>query len=300
MDSIYNSATFDYKAVEREYLRWKSIVGEHDPYVTNELPGLEDVLRAHFLIVDYFYGKQSGLGGIGPKSVDLLHSALYRPFTSLGGIEKWKTTFEKAATLVYGIITDHAFHDANKRTGLLTLLLFFHKTSRRPIINQKNLEDFAVEISDHKLDKYPRYRKLKKEGCKDPEVIFIADHIERISRKIDRTHYSITYRELDTRLRKLGFKLDNPSGNYIDLIRTEQRKKLFGWGKTEQIDVKIAQVGFPGWKKQVNAGAIKTIRKNAKLTAEDGFDSQSFYQGADPVQSLIDEYAGPLERLAYR
>ncbi|QEE24750.1 type II toxin-antitoxin system death-on-curing family toxin [Rhodanobacter glycinis] len=291
---------FDHEPVRREFVRWADEIGSDDPYVSNDLPGLQDVLRAHFLVVDYFYGKQSGLGGIGPKSMDLLHSALYRPYVSLGGVNKWRTSFERAATLIYGIVCDHPFHDANKRTGLLTLLLFFNKTSRIPIIGQRELEDFAVDIADHKLDKYPRYRSIKKSGRKDSEVLFIADHIERKSRKIDRTNYSITYRELDRILHKFGYKLDNPSGNYIDLIRAEQRRKIFSWGKKEQVDVKLAQIGFPGWKSQVNAGAVKTIRKAARLSAEDGFDSKTFYQGADPTQSIIAEYAAPLERLAFR
>jgi len=291
---------FDHPAVEQEYQRWMGEVGDQDPYASGDIPGLHDVLRAHFLIVDYFYGKDSGLGGIGPKNLDLLHSALYRPFVSLGGVEKWKTPFEKAATQIFGIITDHAFHDANKRTGLLTLLLFLNKCSRVPTIGQRELEDFAVEIADHKLAKYPRYRALKKNKCPDPEVAFIADHLERRSRKVDRTNRSITYRELDQILRGFGYKLDNPSGNYIELIRIKERRKIFGWGAKEKVDVKVSQIGFPGWKKQVSAGDVRIVRKAARLTPDDGFDSQSFYQGADPVQSLIAEYAGPLERLAFR
>ena len=283
-----------------EYERWVDEIAREDPYKSDTIPGLSEVLRAHFLIVDYFYGKGTGLGGIGPKNVDLLHSALYRPFVSLGGVEKWKTHFEKAATLIYGIICDHPFHDANKRTGLLTLLLYLNKNSRVPIIGQKELEDFAVDIADHKLDKYPRYRELKKKKHPDPEVAFLADHLERKSRRIDRTSYSITFRELDRVLRGFGYKLDNPCGNYIDLIRVKHRRKVFGWGEREPIDVKVLQVGFPGWKNQVNAGAVKSIRAAAKLTPEYGIDSQAFYQGTDPVQALISEYAGPLERLAFR
>jgi len=295
-DSIH----FDHDEVRSEYERWMSGIAKDDPYTSDAIPGLKDVLRAHFLIVDYFYGKGTGLGGIGPKSVDLLHSALYRPFVSLGGVEKWKTHYEKAATLVYGIICDHPFHDANKRTGLLTLLLYLNKNSRIPIIGQKELEDFAVDVADHKLDKYPRYRDLKKRKHPDPEVAFLADHLERKSRKIDRTSYTITFKELDRVLRGFGYKLDNPYGNYIDLIRVQHRRRIFGWGEREPVDVKILQVGFPGWKNQVHVGAVKSIRTAAKLTPEYGIDSQTFYQGTDPVQALISEYAGPLERLAFR
>jgi len=290
---------FDNARIENEFVRWVDHFGTEDPYHSDDTIGMMDVLRAHFLIVDYFYSKDTGLGGIGPRDPELLHSAVYRQFVAYGGVDKWTNSFERAATLLYGVITDHPFHDANKRTGLLILLLFLNKMNRVPTVSQTELEDFAVEISDHQLEKYPRYRELKKKHS-DPEVAYIADFLKRRSRQLDRTFYSITYRELDRRLHEFGYRLRNPHNNFIDVVRVKERRKLFGFGGKEQVDVKVAQVGFPGWKCQVKQGAISTIRKETKLTAEYGFDSKTFYQGADPVQSLIAEYSGPLERLAYR
>ena len=290
---------FDNARIEEEFLRWIDYFGTEDPYHSSDTVGMMDVLRAHFLVADYFYTKDMGLGGIGPRDPNLLHSAVYRQFVSFSGQDKWSNAFERAATLLYGIITDHPFHDANKRTGLLVLLLFLNKMNRVPTIGQKELEDFAVDISNHQLKKHARYKELKKKKI-DSEVYFIADFLRRKSRKLDRRFYSITYRELDRRLQDFGYRLKNPHKNFIDVVRVEQRRKLFGFGGKEQVDVKVAQVGFPGWKCQVNKGAISTIRKETKLTPEHGFDSQSFYQGADPVQSLIAQYSKPLERLAYR
>lgn len=299
MEDLKYSTVFDHQAVEKEFHRWVSQLGGEDPYEAPDTMGLFDVLRAHFLIVDYFYGKDSGLGGIGPRDKNLLHSALYRPHVSLGGVPKWTTEYEKAATLIFGIITDHPFHDANKRTGLLLLLLFLRTNGRVPTVGQHDLEDFAVEIADHKLDRYPRCRDLRKSEA-EPEVMFIADYLRRNSRKLDKGYYTITFRELDQRLRAFGYKLGNPSGNYIDVVRVQERRTLFGFGPKEQVDVKVAQIGFPGWKSQVTQSAISTARKAARLTPEHGFDSLTFYRGVDPVQSLIAEYAGPLERLAHR
>lgn len=290
---------FDNHRVRDEFLRWVEYFGESDPYQSDETVGLFDVLRAHFLIADYFYTKDTGLGGLGPRDPVLLHSAIYRQFVSFGGVDKWSTSFERAATLLYGIITDHPFHDANKRTGLLVLLLFLRKINRTPAVGQNELENFAVEIADKKLDKYPRYRDLRK-SHQEPEVMFIADYLKRRSRKFDSQYYTITYRELDKRLEDFGYRLMHPSGNYIDVVRVQQRRRLFGFGEKEQVNVKICQVGFPGWKAQVGQGAIATIRREAKLTAEYGFDSKTFYLGVDPVHSLIAEYSGPLERLAHR
>jgi len=290
---------FDNDRIRNEFNRWVTHFGNNDPYQSETTVGLFDVLRAHFLIADYFYSKDTGLGGVGPRDASLLHSAIYRQFVSFGGKDKWSTSFEKAATLLYGIISDHPFHDANKRTGLLILLLFLRKMNRTPVIGQNDLEDFAVDIANKKLDKYPRYRDLRKTDP-DPEVMFIADFLKRKSRKLDNQYHSITYQELDYRLANFGYRLANPSGNYIDIVRVEQRRKLFGFGPKEQMNVKIAQIGFPGWKKQVGQGAISTVRREARLTTEYGFDSKTFYAGVDPVQSLIAEYSGPLERLAHR
>ena len=62
--------------VEEEHRRWMGIVGPEDPYQADTSVGMHDVLTAHFLIVDYFWEKQYGIGGVGPRSLDLLHSAL--------------------------------------------------------------------------------------------------------------------------------------------------------------------------------------------------------------------------------
>jgi hypothetical protein len=57
------------------------------------------------------------------------------------------------------------------------------------------------------------------------------------------------------------------------------------------------QVGFPGWKRQINARAVKEILKATGLTAENGVDSRVFFKGAEPLVALIDQYKGPLIRL---
>jgi len=63
---------------------------------------------------------------------------------------------------------------------------------------------------------------------------------------------------------------------------------------------KLCQIGFPGWKKQVPRGMLKEVREKTELIQASGIDSAVFYQGADPLHSLIDIYAEPLRRLADR
>lgn len=292
---------FQDPAIENEYNRWIAQAPE-DPYATKATVGLHDVLRAHFLILDFFSAERTGegVGGVGPKSLDLLQSAVYRQFVSFDGKDKWNTPFEKAATLMYGIIKNHPFHDANKRTGFLSALLFMQQIGRTPKVKQREFEDFVVDIADDKLEKYSRYKDLSKKH-EDPEVQFIADFLKRSTRDVDNQTYTVTFHELNQILKSYGFELVNPSGNYIDVAKVDQRSDgQVGPYHSTRIETKLAQIGFPGWKKQVTRSAIKTVREATKLTAQEGIDSKSFFHGADPVNSLIDTYAAPLKRLAFR
>ncbi|MDT8383630.1 MAG: hypothetical protein RRB22_04375 [Gammaproteobacteria bacterium] len=103
-------------------------------------------------------------------------------------------------------------------------------------------------------------------------------------------------------LRKFGYGLENPHGNRIDVVKYEETfvlSRVFGRAKTKTR--RVAQIGFPGWKKQVGKGAISTVRNAASLTQKNGnIDSKTFFHGADPMESLIDRYHEPLLRLAYR
>lgn len=286
--------------VEKEYLRWRELIGSGDPYTSKATIGLHQVLKAHFLIVDFFAQEGGGVGGVGPKSVNLLHSAIYRQFVSFGGKDKWATPFEKCATLLFGLVKDHPFHDANKRTAFLITLFQLERLGRVPRIKQRDFEDFVVEVADNQLQKYARYREAHDEED-DPEIRFIADFLKRNTRDIDRRSYTVTFHELNQIIKKYNFELTSPSGNFIDLVQVEYRRKVLGiLGPNVRRETRLAQIGFPGWKKQVGKGALKTVRDATGLTAENGYDSKTFFQGADPLHVLIDTYADPLRRLADR
>lgn len=53
----------------------------------------------------------------------LLESAIYSVDASFEDVEQYPTIQEKAARLAYGLITNHAFVDGNKRIGVLAMLL---------------------------------------------------------------------------------------------------------------------------------------------------------------------------------
>ncbi len=286
--------------VETEFNRQVKAVGEHDPYEARATVGIHEVLRAHFLIVDFFVGTEYGIGGVGPRDLNLLHSAVSRQAVSFGVREKWPEPLQKCATLLFGLVKDHPFHDANKRTAFLVTLYQLARLGRTPRVSQKDFENFIVEVADDRLGRYARFRELcEKED--DAEVIFIHDFLKRNTRDIDKRNYTVTFHELNQILKQHNFELVNPVGNYIDLVRVEYKRPILALGaERKRKDIRLAQVGFPGWKKQVSRSALKTIRERAELTPERGCDSSVFFHGADSLTTLISIYEAPLRRLADR
>lgn len=260
----------------------------------------DDVLRSHFLIANHFYLEREGIGGIGPKSPELLESAVFRQMVSLGGIPKWDRLFDITATLFFGIIKNHAFHDANKRTAFLSALYQLYENGFCPAVNEKYFEDLTVEVAENQLNKYSRFKDLKFRDVSDPEVVFISKWLKDNTRRLDNKKRSITYRELDAILRRYGFYLENPDNNHIEVIEYRLKKRFLGLGAPIRERIRVGRIGFPRWTAQVSRTTLQHVRELTSLAAKDGVDSAAFFDGLDPLQSLIAGYNEPLMRLAYR
>lgn len=243
----------------------------------------DDVLRAHYLMTDYFQAEgEQVLYGV--KSVNLLYSAIARPETSYSNQAKWKTPLEKCATLFYGLVKNHPFHDGNKRTALLIALYNLQQIHRIPTAPQSDFERLTVNTAASQLSKYKQYKKYK--DSPNADVYTIANLFRRYTKKSDRRFYSLTFKELNQRLQPYGYVLDNPDKQYITLY-----KKATTFTKKPR-QVYIRQIGFPGWSKQVNEKAMKCILNDIGVQ-----DTYNFYQGGEPLYKLIDDYNGPLRRL---
>ena len=78
----------------------------------------EKVLLLHQLIA-----QETG-GSIGVRDIGLLESALNNAYATFDGEELYKSKEEKAASLGYSLISNHAFVDGNKRIGMYVMLTF--------------------------------------------------------------------------------------------------------------------------------------------------------------------------------
>lgn len=109
--------------------------------------GLDDLELIHMQIIDASGGSQ------GVRDRGRLESALAAMRQEVFGEELYPTIFEKAAVLLRGIIADHPFIDGNKRTGVMSALVFLNLNDIDTSgLQDKELEDFAVQVAVEHLD----------------------------------------------------------------------------------------------------------------------------------------------------
>ena len=86
----------------------------------------------------------------GVKDPGLLDSALNRPKQSAFGQDAYPTMYEKAASLFESIAKNHAFHNANIRTALASLIIFLKINHYRWTMGIDEEQDFTVDVVNHK------------------------------------------------------------------------------------------------------------------------------------------------------
>jgi death-on-curing protein len=281
-----------------DYERYSKVICEMSGDLSGCKVSAVDVLRAHYTIVDYFLEMSSdalAVGGIGPRDINLLISAVARQQASFSGINKWKDDYHLAATLTYGLVKDHAFYDCNKRTALLTCLYYLYIINQVPNVGQLEFERLMILIADNKLSSISG--KLHVKDGEDFEVRTIAEFLKKNTRKSDKRQYQVTFNELKRILSRFSIILDNPKGNYIDVLKVDEKSSFFGLRK-RIVETKLATIGFPGWTRKVYHKDIDILRKSAGLTPEKGYDSKVFFHGLDPLKVIVHDYSGPLRRLA--
>lgn len=294
---IANDLDIRDEGVAREYARVTSVIVD-DPYNCEYCIGIRDVLAAHYLIADYFVDEGRNLGGVGPRDENLLHSALYRQITENNEKDIIEYRFRIMATLLFGLIMNHQFHDANKRTALLSCLYHLFTNGYFINISHKEIENFTVDIASNNIKKKSRYKKYAKKS-KSPDVDYIAWFLRTNSRKIDKKEYFITFRELKKILSRFNVYLENPSHNYIEVVKYNSIRRLIG-GKKEK-RVVLGKIGYPGDSREVSKSDITKVRKLCGLTPSQGFtDSDIFYRDSSPLAYLLAHFEGPLRRLADR
>lgn len=262
-----------------------------------------EVLRIHEILVEKFARDRDPISPPGLKSREMLESAVSRQHTGLGGQLKYPDPIDNAATLTYGVCSDHPFHNGNKRTAVVAMLVHLDK-NRHTLVDasQNDIYQMILSVAAHTIteSRHPRRRKSTKthRPDADAEVAAISAWLRSRAKRLRRGEKEITYRELRNILRRFDYDLVNPKGNSIDVVRyVEEPRGLLGRKKII-VPKHIGNIPFPGDTRIAGLRHIKFVRELCELREEDGVDTDSFYNEGAVIDGFVNKYRTVLRRLA--
>ncbi|MFT6873596.1 MAG: death-on-curing protein [Roseivirga sp.] len=105
----------------------------------------KEVLEIHAILIERFGGSN------GVRDMNLLNSALNRPYQTFDGKELYPTPIDKAAAIIESIVKNHPFIDGNKRTGYVLARLLLMNTQLDIYAEQEQKYQFVISISTGEL-----------------------------------------------------------------------------------------------------------------------------------------------------
>ena len=249
-----------------------------------------EVLGIHEALVKDFALAEDPISPPGVKSPNLVSSAVHRPQTSYGGDYKYPTVEMAAAALLHSVVQNHAFHNGNKRTGLVSMLAFLDRNNVIATCSQRELFRFTLRVAQHGL--VPMHY----DHAADREVLKIAEWIRSNSRRVERGERPIPWLRLRRILGRFKCEIDHATGkgNRLDITRQVERRMRFGRRK---ITVLHTQVAYGGDGTEVERNTLNKIRNDLELDEPHGVDSQVFYEAQAEPDDFIQAYRTVLRRL---
>lgn len=107
---------------------------------------ISDVLNIHKRLIQEFGGT------LGLRDMELLKSAISRPYQTFDSKDLYPTAEEKASAIIESIVTNHPFVDGNKRTGYTLFRILLLIEGKDISASQQEKYEFVISIAERKLD----------------------------------------------------------------------------------------------------------------------------------------------------
>lgn len=121
---------------------------------------LEQVLIFHTRLIEIFGGTE------GIRSLELLKSALARPFQTFDGEDLYNTPFQKAAAIAESITGNHPFVDGNKRMGYVLMRLLLNQYDLDVVSSEDEKYEVMIQLAEGKLSLDELFIWLEKNSVK--------------------------------------------------------------------------------------------------------------------------------------
>ncbi len=265
------------KKVERAAPRRPNLIGKDQKLF---FLNLADLKKIHWTLVEDFSSSRDPISPPGEKDLSLLESALMRCQTSLGHDDKYPTAPMSGAALMHSLIHNHPFHNGNKRTALVSLLVFLDKNGWTLTTEQDHLFDFLLKAGAHDLVDRSA---IPTQDFADAEVNAIARWLTQNLKRTEHPHKHLKFHQLRTILQRYGCTLDpGATGSKMNIYR----------------DGKRCQIAYYGEGRHVDVDSIAKTRHDLALDEMHGYDTDMFYNAEDRLPAFITKYRKTLNRLA--
>jgi len=233
----------------------------------------------------------------------LLESAIARQDAGFAGQLKYPTAVVNAATLGYGLCLNHPFHNGNKRTALVSMLVHLDRNKLTLFkTTQDDLYSLMLSIAERTVGLTAAGERIRKQLAgrrqADAEVMAIADWLGTRVDRVIRGEQLVSYATLRRCLKRFRYDLGEKKKNSIDVVKVEEERYGFLNLRTRTVYRRIGNIKYPGEKKDVSLATLKTVREMCRLREEDGVDSDAFYFDTLPIDDFVNRYRTVLRKLA--
>ena len=235
------------------------------------------ILNIHYALVQLFVEENDPISPSGPKDEGLLESATHRPQTSLGNVEKYKSIHAKASALFHSLILNHPFHNGNKRTALVSLVIFLDLNKIRMEASDDDLFDFVIRTAN-------RHQQPGEGSSTDAEVSRIEEWLRSHSMRVDDQATTMAVKDFLEAVSSAGghYRHSRDEGTWI------------AWGPNGD-SVSIGR-SIP----ELTGSVVKRyIQKLGLSQGLSGIHFDEFHEGLDPEQKLIRGFRMVLRRLSH-
>lgn len=249
----------------------------------------EQVVAIHNQLVRDFARDRDPIDPPGVRSEHLLESAVFRQHTAMGTSLKYSTPEMLGAALLHALVHDHPFHNGNKRTALVSMLVSLELNDLTLTCEEDEVFSMVLKVSAHAT---PASGPSSDRG--DRETLWIAEWIDANSRRKGHGDRPLQWRKLRATLRQFGCISQVVAGNRIEIVRVLEPAGLLRSGVRLSGKYKYTDEG-----REAPASVVREIRRDLRLDDDNGVDSGAFYQGElSPAGAFIVKYRRILQRLA--
>lgn len=188
------------------------------------------------------------------------------------------------AALFHSLTLNHAFHNGNKRTALVSLLVFLEANHKFLDVTQPQLYRYVLAMASHRLVPDGPERP-------DREVSAIAEWLEPKLGEVHRGEKILKFGQLRRILGSYDCEIRTLPGNRALVTRPHLNPR---WFRRTPLQ---SHVWYGGEGRDVELNAIRKLRRDLWLDEDHGVDSSRFYEARPGIDEFIAMYRRILRRL---